>query len=137
MLLDNQLMFSDAQALIATAVSTNVIDMGVSRDLGAGEPFWVQFTFGAVTSNATWNAAFKGSNTADMTTDPAITKFTTPTVTPVANSMYLMRVPPGIAKRYYRIDYTMSGGTSPSITTTATLVKDSMIKPFSRALLGV
>lgn len=43
-LLDAQNQYSDAQALVATAVSTNVIDHGSDRDLGIGEPLVVQVT---------------------------------------------------------------------------------------------
>lgn len=38
MLLDKLLQFSNAQALTATAVSTDVIDLGVARDIAPGEP---------------------------------------------------------------------------------------------------
>lgn len=36
MILDKQNMFSEAQVVTATAVSTNTIDLGVARDIGAG-----------------------------------------------------------------------------------------------------
>lgn len=38
MFLDSTLQFSDAQALTATAVSTNVIDLTDDREVGIGEP---------------------------------------------------------------------------------------------------
>ena len=38
MFLDGQNLYSDAQALTATAASTNLIDHGSDRDLGIGEP---------------------------------------------------------------------------------------------------
>lgn len=38
MILDKLLMFSNAQALTATAVSTDVIDLGVARDIAPGYP---------------------------------------------------------------------------------------------------
>lgn len=37
MILDKELEFSSAQSVTATAASTNVIDLGVARDVGAGE----------------------------------------------------------------------------------------------------
>src|SRR5690242_14806871 len=41
MIMDAQLLYSDAQALAATGVSTNVIDHSQDRDLGIGEPMVV------------------------------------------------------------------------------------------------
>jgi len=41
MLLDSLLKLSDAQAVTATAVSTNVIDLSQSRDIGVGEDIYV------------------------------------------------------------------------------------------------
>lgn len=38
MILDKLLQFSNAQALTATAVSTDVIDLAVARDMAPGEP---------------------------------------------------------------------------------------------------
>jgi len=44
MILDKELLFSDAQAVTATAVSTNIVDLGpvaagqLDRDIGQGEP---------------------------------------------------------------------------------------------------
>lgn len=44
MYIDSLLEFSDAQALTATAVGTNVIDLEVARGIGNGEPMAVVFT---------------------------------------------------------------------------------------------
>ena len=44
MYIDSLLEFSDAQALTATAVATNVIDLEVARGIGNGEPMAVVFT---------------------------------------------------------------------------------------------
>lgn len=131
MMLDANLVFSQAQDLTATAVSTNVVNMGAARDLGAGEPLWVLFQFGTVVSNATWNAAFKGADNEGMSTN-VVTKFTTPTITPVSNTVFPWRIPPGVPKQYYRIDYTLAGGTSPHIPVIAGLVKDVQVKAHSR-----
>lgn len=43
MILDAQNQFSDAQAITADAVGTNVIDLGISRAIGRGEPMAVIF----------------------------------------------------------------------------------------------
>lgn len=43
MYLDSQLQLSDTQTVTATAVGTNVIDLGVARSIGNGEPMAVLF----------------------------------------------------------------------------------------------
>jgi hypothetical protein len=43
MFLDSQLQFSDSQAVTASAVGTNVIDLSVARSIGSGEPVAVIF----------------------------------------------------------------------------------------------
>lgn len=41
MLVDAQQLFSDAQAITATAASTNLIDLGIARSLGTGERLYL------------------------------------------------------------------------------------------------
>lgn len=55
MMLDALLKLSDAQAVTATAVSTNVIDLSQSRDIGVGEDIYVNI--GVDTSAAAAGAA--------------------------------------------------------------------------------
>ncbi len=44
MFVDSQLLFSDSQAVTATAVGTNVVDLSLARNIGEGEPVGVVFT---------------------------------------------------------------------------------------------
>ena len=46
MYIDKLLKLSDAQALTATAVGTNVVDIEVARGVGNGEPIAVVFSVG-------------------------------------------------------------------------------------------
>jgi len=55
MLNDSLLQLSDAQAVTATAVSTNTIDLSVSRDIGAGNDVYA--TFGVDVSAASGGAS--------------------------------------------------------------------------------
>ena len=41
MIIDAQNYFSTAQAVTSTAISENIIDLGVARDMGAGQPVWI------------------------------------------------------------------------------------------------
>lgn len=123
MILDNQQFFSDAQVLTATGNSTNVVDLGGKRDLGAGEPVKCIFQVSAVSGTApTLAANLVGADDSAFTVNK-VTAAVLNSVTPVANTLYhvgIQAIPP---KRYYQIEYTV-GGTTPSITVSASLTKD-------------
>ena len=53
MYIDSLLKLSDAQALTATAVGTNVIDLSVARGIGNGEPMAVVFSVGVAADQTT------------------------------------------------------------------------------------
>jgi hypothetical protein len=65
--LDNQLVMSDAQAVTASAPSTNVIDLSKAKSLGAsGTPLYVDVRVGTglgSSGSATIDVALQGSNT--------------------------------------------------------------------------
>jgi hypothetical protein len=131
MMLDNNLIFSDAQDLTETAVSTNVIDMGVARDLGSGERLWLLFQFGNVVSDATWIAVLNAS-AAEAMSNPVVKATTGAAITPTDYTLLAMPINPGVAYRYYQISYTIASGTSPHIPTTAALVKETELKFHSK-----
>jgi len=134
MLIDAQLVLIDNATLTATGSGTNVIDFGVARDPGSGEPLWVVITFGTVSGTSpTFIAALKADTVVGM--GSAITKFTSPTLTVVSNSQYAFRVPAGVPRQFWRLDYTIAG-TTPSMVTNASFVKDVELKLHSRQLVG-
>lgn len=53
MYIDKLLKLSDAQALTATAVGTNVVDIEVARGVGNGEPMAVVFSIGVAADQTT------------------------------------------------------------------------------------
>lgn len=124
MIIDAQQLYSDAQALTATAVSTNLIDHGIDRNIGIGEPLAVvvivDVALDRTTGDETYtvtlqtddNAAFSSATTVagpvSMTTYAAGTKF-------------VIAVPPDtVTERFTRLNYTL-GGTTPTGTVTAFL----------------
>lgn len=125
MILDNELTFSNAQAVTATAASTNVVDLGVDRDIGIGEPVYlavqVGTAFAGLTSltvelqtsddNSTWSALYNSG---------AI-----PVANLTAGAQPVRVVVPSRTKRYLRVNYTVAGtGTAGTVTASLLLGPD-------------
>lgn len=128
MYLDAQNLFSDAQALSSTAVSTNVIDLGVDRDVGDGEPMCVLITVDVAadftTGDETYQIDIQTGSTATPTTVIArrIPVVTASNATSELGLGAKLVIPlPKENQRFLRLNYTL-GGTTPSVTLTAALV---------------
>lgn len=128
MILDALNQYSDAQALTATAASTNVVDHGQERRIGTGEPMAVLITVDVALAGTspTFAAALQSDDNSGFAS--AATVATTKTYTSLAaGAKVVLPVPPGEAtERYTRLNYTL-GGTTPTVTVTAELVPMSMI----------
>lgn len=131
MYIDGQQLFSDSQALTATAVSTNIIDLGADRDIGIGDPLAivvvVKVALDRVTGDETYTVTVQADDNASFTS--AIT-----VVGPVsllaytAGTKFIINLPPDkLTERYIRLNYTL-GGTTPTGTITAFLTKLNMIQ---------
>ena len=112
--------FSDAQALTATAVSTNVVDLSQDRDVGVGHPLWICVTLDVAADATNANETY----TVDLQTDDnsgfsSATTLQTLTITrgSAAGSKFFMAVPQD-NERFVRLNYTL-GGTTPSVTLSA------------------
>jgi hypothetical protein len=142
MLLDAQLLFSDLQALTATANSTNVIDTLAARDIAAGEDLYVVCVVTTTTVSA-------GSSTLTITLETddnvsfssATTLYTTSAIakaTLVAGYRALSFKLPRYTERYLRLVYTVAtadftaGKFLAGITLTGT-ISDEMRTPYPRA----
>ena len=120
MILDAFLEMSDAQPVTATAVSTNIIDLGpvndnVLRDIGTGEEtYWV------LSVGTTFTAAGAATLTAALVSDATTNRATWPTThvataaipvaSLVAGYMYAVRLPKGDYERYLGTQYTVGTG---------------------------
>lgn len=120
MILDNALVFSDAQAVTSTAIS-NVIDLGdgnTLRDIGLGEDLWLviitQATCTDSGSDATVTFALKSDSTADLATS-ATTHWTTAALAfasyaTAGTVIAAVRLPIGDYERYLGVSYTVASG---------------------------
>lgn len=110
MILDRQNLFSNAQAISAAAVSTDIIDLGAARDIGPGEPV----TFSVLiqpssAADATLTATLETSATADFATKKTLLVSGAITGTQLKNgARYVATVPHG-TQRYLRVSYAGSG----------------------------
>lgn len=130
MLQDRENQFSGAQALTATAASTDVVKVG--KNIGVGEPMCVVITVDVAADGANADETY----TAKLEFD-ADSSFGSPTVvgeertiprTAVAGDRFIIPIPPEVnADQWLRVKYTL-GGTTPSVTVTARLMPQNQIQ---------
>lgn len=139
MIIDGQNLFSDAQAITADAVGTNVIDLGSDRSIGVGEPMAVLFTVDVAADQTTGDEDYTfdvefASNAAQSTGRQLIGRRVFESGTPtapaqdadllVAGFRFYIPIPPTVlteSERYLGIRYDVTG-TTPTITCTAALM---------------
>jgi hypothetical protein len=143
MMFDAQNLFSDAQAVTADAVGTNVIDLSQDRSIGAGEPMCVVFCVDVAADQTTGDEDYTfdveyASNAAQSTGRQLIGRRVFESGTPtapaqdadllVAGFTFVIPIPPtklSESERYLGIRYDVTG-TTPTITVTAFLAPLSM-----------
>jgi hypothetical protein len=130
MYVDAQLVASDAQALTATAYSTNTVDTGnAANAIDVGEPMaWcVTVDVAAKTSNSdeTYQFLVVQSANADLSSHDTLYSSDTTFVSRsflTAGKRFYLPLPEGLkTKRYLGLRYVL-GGTGPTLTVTAHLV---------------
>lgn len=144
MIIDKDLLFSDAQAITADAVGTNVIDLSVARALSNGEPLAVVFVVDVAADQTTGDEGYTfdvefATNAAQSTVRQLIGRRVFESGTPtapaqnadllVAGFTFAVTIPPvsyGESAQYLGIRYDVTG-TTPTITCTAYLAPLSMV----------
>ena len=144
MYIDAQNLFSDAQAVTADAVGTNVIDLTIDRSIGNGEPMGVVFVVDVAADQTTGDEDYTfhveyASDAAQTTARKLIGYRTFESGTPtapaqdadllVAGFKFVIPIPPtslSESERYLGIRYDVTG-TTPTITCTAYVAPLSMI----------
>lgn len=134
MMYDAQNQFSAAQALTATAVSTNVIDLGADRDIGKGEPLCVVLCTIVAADFTTANETYQIDVQSGSTATPTAVKASRVPVVTASNATSdlglgkIIVIPlPHDMDRFIRLNYTL-GGTTPTWTVTAFLAPMSMVQ---------
>ena len=145
MILDAQAQFSDAQAVTTDAVGDNVIDLGLDRSLGTGEPMAVVFTVDVAADQTSSDEDYTfdveyATDAAQTTGRQLIGRRVFESGTPdapaqnadllVAGFQFAIVIPPtklSEGERYLGIRYDTLGNT-PTITMTANLIPLSMVQ---------
>lgn len=137
MFIDSLGLLSDAQAVAATAVSTNTIDLGdvtPKREVGSGEPLamvvCVDVAADATTGDETYQFNFVSDDAAALSSVTVLAERLISRTLLTAGSIHVVPVPPGTpSERYIGAQYVL-GGTTPSITVTTFLTLQSMLQMF-------
>lgn len=114
MYVDALLLFSDAQAVTATAASTSSIDLSAVRDAGTGEDLYVVVTCDVAmtdaSSDSTLAVAIEGDSTTTFTPDYTRTLFTFSALS-AAGTVKIAKLSPGdVNLRYLQLKYTPASG---------------------------
>ncbi len=141
MFVDALLTLSDAQALTATAVSTNTIDLGnvtPKRDVGEGEKLELVTSIDVALAGTTPTLAIEiiQSANADLSAPDVLGSRSPAAADVIAGAQFRVPVPPGaVTKRYLGARYTL-GGTTPTVTLSSVIQPADMVsapKPIAYA----
>lgn len=143
MYIDAFTLFSDAQALTATAYSTNTIDLGnvtPKNEIGAGEPLTVAFQIDVAadgtTTDETYEFRFIQSANANLSSEDALVARIITYANLTVGTIHFIDIPPGcVTKRYIGAKYVL-GGTTPTVTVTSWLTLRSMIQRYQSYAKG-
>ena len=119
MYVDKQAEFADSQVVTATAISTNVIDLGATntlKDIGSGEDVCliVQVDAAATAAGAaTVTFSLESDSTADLATSPTV-HFTSAAIAKTAltagSTQLAIKLPSGSYERYLGVRFTVATG---------------------------
>lgn len=141
MIQDALLQFSDAQALTATAASTNTIDLfpnanGQNTNIAEGEPMCVMIapsvSADATTGDETYAVAIQTDDNTGFGSPTTLATVSIPAAALKAGATpVFIGLPSGLYERYLRLNYTL-GGTTPSVTLDAFLCPLSAVAKYSK-----
>jgi hypothetical protein len=128
MIIDSQLLFSDAQAITAAAASTSSVDLGSARDIGLGENLYVAVTvdvaFTDAGSDSTLTVALESDDNAGFASPTSATLLTIPALAAVGAKFFARISPDQANQRYIQLRFTPNNGNLTTGSVTAAIVKD-------------
>lgn len=131
MITDKLLRVSEDQAVTATAVSTDKIDLGTARDIGEGRDLFVVFTitetFATLTSLTFQVVTDDNASLSSPTVIGATGAITLASGDLAAGKQHIVRIPPLIAskgERYLGTQYTVGGSSATAGKVTTDIVLD-------------
>ena len=135
MLIDNNLLFSDAQAITATAASSNQIDTGplfsgnTGRRLGHGKRAYVFISvdtaFTDSGSDSTVTVTLRTDDNSSMSSPTVVATLTTLAALTAAGTKVFFPIPMGTYERYIDLNYTLANGNLTTGAVTAGIVLDA------------
>lgn len=124
MIIDDYLYFSKAQALTASADSTSHVDFSSDRNIGVGEPLVVVITLDVAADFTTTDETYVVNLEVDDNTSfssGVVVGSATITGGDAAGTQYVIPVPPDSRmERFAQLQYVL-GGTTPTVTLSASL----------------
>lgn len=130
MYVDKLGLFSDAQALTASAQATNVVDLTnvtPKRQIGAGKPLWIVFSVGVAadftTGDETYQFDIYTSAAANMGSPVNLGSRAIVATVLTAGYTFVMAVPQDQMLEFISPHYTL-GGTTPTLTVTSWLTDE-------------
>lgn len=125
MIIDRENMYSNAQPLTGSAVSTDLIDHKSDRDLGIGEPMALVIvprnSPDGTTGDETYAAQLQTDDNSGFASPTSIGPSISIPRSSAAGLKYAIYLPPDTTlERYTRVNYTL-GGTTPIVTVDAWL----------------
>lgn len=127
---DALLQFSDAQALTATAASTNGIDTAAgvwvqNGQINVGEPMAILIaptvSADATTGDETYAVSVQTDDNSSFSSPTTLATFTITAANLAVGKLSWFGLPMGPYERYIRLNYTL-GGTTPTVTLDAFMV---------------
>lgn len=133
MILDAQNNFSEGQALTATAASTNLIDLGIDRNIGVGEKLAVMVNVEVAaddtTGDETYSVAVQTDDNSSFSSATELGSFSIARGTAAGEKFVFLIPADETPERYLRVNYTL-GGTTPTVTVSAFLMPAAGVDSF-------